>query len=604
MHGLKVAAIISLCLLARTTAAADIPPVAFQSILTSAEINLIIAAVNSKLGASDDASATLIRPGANTVAQSLASYLSALPIPVEAFGVVCNGTADASVALNAAGVTMSNRGGGTLVVSGRCLIDATDLIVPESVRLTGSRHIGMQRQTIGYDNIKPTLLVNPARTVRLGNNAALEHVVVSRNGMITPVDMRTALTQLTAFAGTGITLNGVQDPNLEDVLILGFNRCIDVFSVNRLMVRNVHGDCNNGIRIDESHDVPRVVDTHFWPTLTANQSWTFPEYAISAAAASPSGNVRLTVPGGYALLSGDSANVVLPGVMIPAYVAITPVDATHLDLPTVAYTGAYTTGGKIIVDTTRRPGIAFEVFRSESVEIVDSFAYGYQTGVHQGTRSGWTHLINTSIDANGAVLNNISTGILVDDTSYGGSMLGGFISSMGTAVIMNAVPGEAQSFTGTSFNPGNGNVFQLVNGASTFTGNHAPLCCVGLISIANSSSSSIFVGNDFTNVTIAFEGLQARNRTTLIGNKFGAGVPSMQLVNSQGGFTITASDQGAFAASSVNVNGCAQIAGVGDPNTVQALAPVCTQYYRKDGGAGSTLYVKESGTGGTGWVAK
>jgi hypothetical protein len=43
--------------------------------------------------------------------------------------------------------------------------------------------------------------------------------------------------------------------------------------------------------------------------------------------------------------------------------------------------------------------------------------------------------------------------------------------------------------------------------------------------------------------------------------------------------------------------------GSGDPeNTV--TAPVGSLYTRTDGGAGTTLYVKESGTGNTGWVAK
>ena len=43
--------------------------------------------------------------------------------------------------------------------------------------------------------------------------------------------------------------------------------------------------------------------------------------------------------------------------------------------------------------------------------------------------------------------------------------------------------------------------------------------------------------------------------------------------------------------------------GVGTPEGA-VVAPVGTAYLRSDGGAGTTLYVKESGTGDTGWVAK
>lgn len=43
--------------------------------------------------------------------------------------------------------------------------------------------------------------------------------------------------------------------------------------------------------------------------------------------------------------------------------------------------------------------------------------------------------------------------------------------------------------------------------------------------------------------------------------------------------------------------------GLGDPENV-LIAPIGSIYLRTDGGAGTTFYVKESGTGNTGWVAK
>lgn len=44
-------------------------------------------------------------------------------------------------------------------------------------------------------------------------------------------------------------------------------------------------------------------------------------------------------------------------------------------------------------------------------------------------------------------------------------------------------------------------------------------------------------------------------------------------------------------------------AGNGSPEGV-VTATVGSLYMRTDGGAGTTLYVKESGAGNTGWVAK
>lgn len=43
--------------------------------------------------------------------------------------------------------------------------------------------------------------------------------------------------------------------------------------------------------------------------------------------------------------------------------------------------------------------------------------------------------------------------------------------------------------------------------------------------------------------------------------------------------------------------------GTGSPETV-VTAPVGAVYQRLDGGAGTSFYVKESGTGANGWVAK
>lgn len=47
---------------------------------------------------------------------------------------------------------------------------------------------------------------------------------------------------------------------------------------------------------------------------------------------------------------------------------------------------------------------------------------------------------------------------------------------------------------------------------------------------------------------------------------------------------------------------CKLITGAGTPEGAQT-APVCSRYLRTDGSTGTTLYIKESGAGNTGWVA-
>lgn len=47
----------------------------------------------------------------------------------------------------------------------------------------------------------------------------------------------------------------------------------------------------------------------------------------------------------------------------------------------------------------------------------------------------------------------------------------------------------------------------------------------------------------------------------------------------------------------------AEYSGTGSPEGV-VTAPVGARYRRLDGGAGTAIYLKETGTGNTGWVGK
>jgi hypothetical protein len=66
--------------------------------------------------------------------------------------------------------------------------------------------------------------------------------------------------------------------------------------------------------------------------------------------------------------------------------------------------------------------------------------------------------------------------------------------------------------------------------------------------------------------------------------------------------TAAVSMSGTFTGTAIGLNPGYTLA-TGSPETV-VTAPIGTQYRRTDGGAATSLYVKESGTGNTGWVAK
>lgn len=73
--------------------------------------------------------------------------------------------------------------------------------------------------------------------------------------------------------------------------------------------------------------------------------------------------------------------------------------------------------------------------------------------------------------------------------------------------------------------------------------------------------------------------------------------------NFQSLFNTAVFTQSHLGTSLVYNNQVPWVVGTGSPETVVG-APVGSLYTRTDGGAGTTLYVKESGTGNTGWIAK
>lgn len=92
--------------------------------------------------------------------------------------------------------------------------------------------------------------------------------------------------------------------------------------------------------------------------------------------------------------------------------------------------------------------------------------------------------------------------------------------------------------------------------------------------------------------------------------------PGSQLDNDLAGLVAAQASLSAFIEASFRSDGVLKLdalpigtdsvtwaSGEGSPEGVRT-APVGSLWTRTDGGAGTTLYVKETGTGNTGWAAK
>lgn len=118
----------------------------------------------------------------------------------------------------------------------------------------------------------------------------------------------------------------------------------------------------------------------------------------------------------------------------------------------------------------------------------------------------------------------------------------------------------------------------------------------------NSSLSNTFLGNNYTDVIsvgIGGNNLQTRgaffNQITSQTTSSDISAPSVIVQRNAEGKAIT------FEASSSSYSGI--YFGNGSPEGIFTAIPGSI-YLRKDGGSGTCFYVKESGSGNTGWVAK
>jgi len=126
----------------------------------------------------------------------------------------------------------------------------------------------------------------------------------------------------------------------------------------------------------------------------------------------------------------------------------------------------------------------------------------------------------------------------------------------------------------------------------------------------NGSGGSVFLGASGTsNQALSWSGGSGLDRRMQIGgntiqvslNSNGSSYQNLAVQTLGGDLVVGSSSSTGIRLRSSG--GAAIFSGTGTPEAA-VTAPIGSLYLRTDGGAGTTLYVKESGTGNTGWVAK
>jgi hypothetical protein len=466
-----------------------------------------------------------------TFAQITAGVHAERMFHVRDYGAVGNGTTDDAAAIQAAINAASAAGGGTVRLGPRRYrVVASDITVLENVCLEGPTTFpGGQRAAADYRGIPGTLIIDPARTVRVMRAATLRAMTLSRDGLgAPPTNLRAGVTLRAAFAGTAITIgdgSGTQhDVLVEDLLILGFNLAIRSDNSQRLSVRRVRGDNQNGIYLTRTYDITRIHEVHFWPFLTGNISnVSLAQAGVAGVANNGSGLVRVTCSAAHGLVTGDLVNTYgISGVPANGLFVVTVVDGTRVDLQGSTFSGTWTGGGNVAVWNNRRTGTAFRVEDSDVAEFVSCFAYGYRTGFDLGNGAQSIQLSNCSVDDLLSLKDPTTVGALIQGTAFRTKWVGGFISSMSTAIRVNSsAPNQGDNqFVGVMVGgDGAGRAVEVLDGGLTLVACDLPAARVFMASAGDSLS---VVASDTRSTTFQGQTNADLSRIVLVGNRLQA----------------------------------------------------------------------------------
>jgi hypothetical protein len=197
------------------------------------------------------------------------------PYDFGAKGVVAGVPQDDTAALNTAFAQIGAEGGGRIYIPDTFLALGA-LTVPANVDIYGNFTPTSQQYNALYNyfQVGGSKLILGASGITLGRGNILRNVMIISNSLprtnpVTVADAQALINGMTT-SGTGVTLGG-DNCLLDSVQVLGFNYGIygsTRNNVDRLTLRNIHGDNINGIHLDGGEDMVRIIGGHFWNYLT------------------------------------------------------------------------------------------------------------------------------------------------------------------------------------------------------------------------------------------------------------------------------------------------------------------------------------------------
>ena len=240
-----------------------------------------------------------------------------------------NGITDDTAAFTAA---LAQPLAGVVTLQNKQYYLASSITIGQQVTLAGTGDPGGDVPNWNPSGTRPMLILGPGATINLAGT--LTNAVVVRAGVnLNPQTAQTVIQNLASYGGTGVTMAG--PGTLEHVVLLGHAQAIDTNNQANWRIRHVRGDNLAGLKINGMHDWSWFEDIEWMPMLSpGNGLGQFPTAAITGAAGSGAGLIRVTTGTAHGLATGNTAVIYNIGGLVAANGrwTVTVVDATHFDL--------------------------------------------------------------------------------------------------------------------------------------------------------------------------------------------------------------------------------------------------------------------------------
>jgi hypothetical protein len=252
---------------------------------------------------------------------------------------------DDTPAFTAALAAANAAGGGTVYISQKHYwINTANLTIGKRVTLQCTSHPSKMTSGFDFRNLPCTLYMTSPYGIILNGSIKDVNLLTYATQLYTqnPTTRAAMRAYVAGFTGTGITIGDgttagsqiADNATIDNVLIGGFGTCIIQNQADHTLIKDVLGDCTNGLDISKSFDDNRLRGIEFWPFTTTNKTHSFDTWTVTNAADNGLGAWRLTLSAPSDIATGEqlwvSQGTGAEGA--GGLYTVTAVDTTHVDL--------------------------------------------------------------------------------------------------------------------------------------------------------------------------------------------------------------------------------------------------------------------------------